>query len=787
MPIELVFARQERPAGLSTLEQVRALAEGVADVAETAAADAVAAAGPAIEAATQQAADNAVAAAEAQIAADLQAAQDAATAAASAAATAATDAAAAVAPAAADAIRAQVAADADRAAAAAAEVPGLREEVRDGRVWNLTANTLHPSGATPPPATATIIVRNNNGTGFTMWRWFAAAGGTVESEVEKQTADGRWWRLIFDSQQAGTDISSLATETRGIGLTAGVIRLSTITGTGDAIVAEPPTQLDNVTISNNSLLFFTPATSNTAADPTMTTRGVTRTIKDADGAAIRAGDIKAGVTYQLRVRSTTELRIIGGGTPLREINRLIAALPPAGTASTPVVQGDLKSGSILTADYGQTVTGTVIDWQVHDTGIGAQGWAAFASGDTVLLGDAQIGKFIRFRMRLGGSGAWIIAAARGPVTEADPVISPDAVTKLSGYGWARRHAPEVPDLVNRMALLRGGAGAAAPISLYPDESFSLPSGWVNAFTAPLPETPCSLLTTYAPAENVIHPCMVEMFNDFCGYRYVCAITAFPTGPALEDPFVYGSQDRMNWEFLGNAPQPLAVKAPVTGSYNSDTFLTHDPRTGEIIVGYRLYKPRSGSDTSATNSDVILSCRTSRDGITWSAQREVMAIPADQNIVLAPTIIFDPATADWHMWTINRPNMQHWSAPTLYGPWTLDPVLTPLGMFNTPHHHEVKWVGDKLTCLMYSRGDGNLYFGEFAAGSYTEVTWGNVGILNPRPTSLYKASYVPVYDPDANTLAFDLWWTAGAAGPAGGVDMGHGRKLQYSRTNAVPLA
>lgn len=94
MPVELVFARQERPVGLSTLEQVRALKDEAEAAASTAATNAVTAAGPAIAEAVQDAAG--------------QAATDAAE-----------QAAAAVAPAAAEAIRAQVAADADRAEAAA--------------------------------------------------------------------------------------------------------------------------------------------------------------------------------------------------------------------------------------------------------------------------------------------------------------------------------------------------------------------------------------------------------------------------------------------------------------------------------------------------------------------------------------------------------------------------------------------------------------------------------------------------------------------------------------------
>lgn len=96
MPIELVFARQERPAGLSTLERVQQLADGVRDAAATAATDAVAEAMPRIEATITDAAATA---------------------------------AAQVAPAAAAEIRDEVKADADRVAGAASDLTMLKETV----------------------------------------------------------------------------------------------------------------------------------------------------------------------------------------------------------------------------------------------------------------------------------------------------------------------------------------------------------------------------------------------------------------------------------------------------------------------------------------------------------------------------------------------------------------------------------------------------------------------------------------------------------------------------------
>lgn len=325
-----------------------------------------------------------------------------------------------------------------------------------------------------------------------------------------------------------------------------------------------------------------------------------------------------------------------------------------------------------------------------------------------------------------------------------------------------------------------------PLDLYPQPRAGSGDGWLGNVTAPLPTTAAEMRTTYSPAENVIHPCMVELAKPLLGYRYICAITAYPRGPALEDPFVYGSNDRVTWTFLGNTPQPLDVKENVAGSYNSDTFITHDPGTGELVVGYRMYVPRDDRSGANDNADVVIYIRRTRNGHDWTPRQAIIRSPADRHILLSPTVIRDPSDGLWHMWVIERPMMRHLTAPALEGPWSVDPAAMPLRGFARPHHHEVKWVGSRLACLMYSRGDGNLFFGIFEDGSWTDITWSRVGVIEPRPASLYKASFIPVFDAAANSMAFDIWWTMGALGPEGGVDNGLGRRLQYARTNASGL-
>ncbi|TGN68422.1 hypothetical protein E4L95_01245 [Paracoccus liaowanqingii] len=453
-----------------------------------------------------------------------------------------------------------------------------------------------------------------------------------------------------------------------------------------------------------------------------------------------------------------------------------------GVPVRPTVVGEPRAGDLLSVDPGRS-TDLIADiqWQRHDTGLGQDGWTplAGARSSSVQLGAEHRGAWLRARLR-GPATAWrwVVSNVVGPVQAMAPV-APEPCH------LGRRPAPLSHAALQALAAAPGQPAAPAPLDLYRDPDFHPGTGWLGHVATDGPPSAASLQTTYTPGENVIHPCIVELPVDLCGYRYLCAITAYPRGPALEDPFLYGSNDRLTWTLLADVPQPLDVRKPVTGAYNSDTFITHDPVAGVLVVAWRAYEPRSEGDRGPANSDVVLRCRTTPDGHGWSEPIDLMRLPADRNIMLSPTMIYDPEAGLWHMWTIDRPVMHHWTAPTLQGPWTLDAAQTPLSVFRMAHHHEVKWVGDRLVCLLYSRQDGNLYFGIFKPGSWTEVDWSLAPLLHPRPACLYKASFVPVHDPVAGTLAFDLWWTRGAACPTGGIDAGHGRKLQYART--VPVA
>ena len=563
--------------------------------------------------------------------------------------------------------------------------------------------------------------------------------------------------LLTGTPTAVASSSATITVTDTGGLTAQqplayTVQAAAPTNTAPAITTQPT--ISGGTAIGDILTLARGAATGTPA-PTATyqwLRGTTA-ISDATGATytLVSGDV--GQAISARVTWTNS----AGSVQATSNAITVQAAPPVGTITAPVIVGNTVSGSTLSVDTGGTsLNGYNFNWQWNTDGgtattrIGPPDGSPYAP---LALDDSWVGRYVRCRYRIGTSGPWTVSGFVGPVTEAD--LSPQT-------------------------------SVAAPLDLYRQSAASPGIGWLGNVTAPLPSTAATMLTTYSIPEAVIHPCMVELPEPLLGFKYISAITAYPNTPVLEDPFVYGSNDRMNWTFLGNTPQPLDVKADLPGAYNSDTFITHDPATGDLIVGYRAYVPRDNTSSAAENSDVIIYIRRTKDGNTWTPREEIFRIQASVNIMLAPTVIYDPDSGIWHMWTIHRPNMHHWTAPSISGPWTQDTVTVSISAFNTPHHHEVKWVGNRLVCLLYSRGNGNLYFGVFDDGSWTNITWSLVGVVSPRPASIYKASFLPVWSPDNQSVAFDVWWTYGAAGPAGGIDNGLGRALQYARTNSVSV-
>ena len=276
---------------------------------------------------------------------------------------------------------------------------------------------------------------------------------------------------------------------------------------------------------------------------------------------------------------------------------------------------------------------------------------------------------------------------------------------------------------------------------------------------------CDLRTPYSPSNHVVHPFVIEMTPSFRGYRYLCAITALPGGvDYYEDPFLYGSNDRINWEYVPGIANPIDTPSN-DWSYHSDTFLSQDPRDGGLLVCWReAYAAAAGDKYVPTKTSIRLKYTKTLDGITWTPKAVFFeSLQSDDNC-LAPAILYDATDGLWHMWACQHPRFHHYTAPELDGPWTMEVMTTTFPRVAatstaTPHHGEVKWLGDKLVYLCSERWTGEQFVGIIDPANRASVSWVPHSIITAdgsQPFPTYKASMLPIHE--GGNWRLGLWYT-----------------------------
>lgn len=358
----------------------------------------------------------------------------------------------------------------------------------------------------------------------------------------------------------------------------------------------------------------------------------------------------------------------------------------------------------------------------------------------------------------------------------------NAQADVSTYGAVRTPRDSFAPEVTAILANRQGSQPSAPppLNSLPQE-YSLGASWINSLTTTEP-APTPINTTYRDNDGVVHPYLCEFYNGFRGYRYILGLTGYyDTTEAEENPFVYGSNDLVSFELLDGFKQPLADRPDVPSGHNSDIFFTYDPRSGELICCWRQSIRDDGTGVEHPIMDSIW-CRKTLDGYTWSDPENVFPpTRRGEDILLSPSILFDPSTFTWHLYEVKTRYIQHRTSQSLHGPWT-EPtrIAVPSGV--TPWHLDVRWCGDKQVMLIHDNGNGtgpdNLYFG-VSEGDF--LTWhiGTTPVVQNVTLGMYKATFVPVFN-EAGQMAMDIIWT-GDAGP-GVPDMKW--RLLVNRTNFV---
>lgn len=231
---------------------------------------------------------------------------------------------------------------------------------------------------------------------------------------------------------------------------------------------------------------------------------------------------------------------------------------------------------------------------------------------------------------------------------------------------------------------------------------------------------------------IIHPSVVDMGpQEWNGFRWWRLDTPYANqSGAQENPCIYGSNDRINWEVPAGLTNPIDPwPGPAAGLLtlaNSDVELLWDP-DGQRMVAY--WREGGGK----------LYAESSYDGITWLPHGIRSGIINNRS----PGIARGP-DGQWRMLTFG-PEM--YVAPHILGPWTA--AATPVGMSvpgrGAPYHGDLIHHAGRWLAIFSTTGTRDAW----PAISDDGTTW-RVG------SALPFGSYRPTMCPAPEAGYMDVW-------------------------------
>lgn len=394
---------------------------------------------------------------------------------------------------------------------------------------------------------------------------------------------------------------------------------------------------------------------------------------------------------------------------------------------------------LLQVDAARVWTGATLT--VPDGSPIPSGWAFAAAAPVVGAGQYAI---------LAGAGKFEVrtGAPKGVRTPPSP-----------NFIGSSRSPLDMLDVTTQRYIDRAGPGVPAPFGVTPTVR-QVGSAWLGNVTV-AQGVPVPMPTPYLPRDSVVHPCVLEFYNGWNGWRYVMVLTGYASAKE-ENPFLVASNDLQKWVLLTD----ILVEEPrIATAHNSDPYLSYDPRTASIVLMWR----QSIKTTPEGRIDTLYYMQT-KDGVTWS-ERALVKGPhpvGDNKLCLSPSLLFNPADSKWYLYAFDQASVGSeqtlwaYSSPSLGGTWTVESETQVPGI--AMWHGEVKLVGDRLVVLVHSISARQLYFGTSTAGSWKNFTFSTAPVVTGNDaTGMYKASFLPEYNPAGTQVAFRLVWTSNEFG------------------------
>ena len=220
---------------------------------------------------------------------------------------------------------------------------------------------------------------------------------------------------------------------------------------------------------------------------------------------------------------------------------------------------------------------------------------------------------------------------------------------------------------------------------------------------------CAIPTPYGTGQT-IHPSVVDMGRRWHGYRWWMVNTPFVpapgTGEPLENPCIFGSNDRITWHVPPGLTNPIdpwpggQVGRPST-AFNSDPELVWDPDERRLICYWR--------DTESFTPDVVdFYAAESYDGVTWTHHEGPVLTITAPDAARSPGISRVSAT-EWRMWCLsNTVPSRLYSAPGPFGPWEYVAPLTRNGGAFYGWHGDFRYQDGVCYALVGSTTTGPFY-------------------------------------------------------------------------------
>lgn len=260
--------------------------------------------------------------------------------------------------------------------------------------------------------------------------------------------------------------------------------------------------------------------------------------------------------------------------------------------------------------------------------------------------------------------------------------------------------------------------------------------------------PCTIPTPDGSGAT-IHPSVVDMGYTWHGYRWWMANTPYAGRvDDLENPCIYGSNDRRTWVVPAGLTNPLDPD-PGDPWFHSDTELVHWPETGRLVLIYRR---------SAEGDAIKFYGQSSTDGVNWTNHGIIHQINTPVYGSRASPAICRAGAGDWRMWLWASGETAMFTATNPLGPWT---KVANCGFEGW--HGDMIWHGGKWITIYSTTGTSGIIK---VAASADGLTWTQGNEIMDSDTGggwddqLYRPTILSA--PEAGYV--DCWYSA--FGPGG---------------------